>query len=64
MKTVIEPGHALVKLWTDGVPVEDQALIQLKNVSAMPFIHKWVAAMPDVHWGIGATKQILCVKKG
>jgi tRNA-splicing ligase RtcB len=21
----------------------------------LPFIYKWVAAMPDVHWGIGAT---------
>src|SRR6185436_2848822 len=20
-----------------------------------PFVHGWVAAMPDVHWGIGAT---------
>ena len=44
-----------IKAWTRGVPVEDAALKQLKNVAALPFIHKWVAAMPDVHWGIGAT---------
>jgi len=25
------------------------------SVAQMPFIYKWVAAMPDVHWGIGAT---------
>jgi tRNA-splicing ligase RtcB (3'-phosphate/5'-hydroxy nucleic acid ligase) len=25
------------------------------NVAQLPFIYKWVAAMPDVHWGIGAT---------
>lgn len=44
-----------VKTWTRGVPVEDAAKQQLLNVASMPFIHKWVAAMPDVHWGMGAT---------
>jgi len=38
-----------------GVPVEEAAEKQLLNVALMPFIYKWVAAMPDVHWGIGAT---------
>ncbi len=28
---------------------------QLLNVAQLPFVYKWVAAMPDVHWGIGAT---------
>jgi tRNA-splicing ligase RtcB len=45
----------LVKMWTRGVPVEDAAKAQLRNVAGLPFIHKWVAAMPDVHWGRGAT---------
>ncbi len=45
----------LVKMWTNGVQVEDGARQQLANVASMPFIHKWVAAMPDVHWGMGAT---------
>jgi tRNA-splicing ligase RtcB (3'-phosphate/5'-hydroxy nucleic acid ligase) len=44
-----------IKAWTKGVPVEDAAQKQLLNVARMPFIYKWVAAMPDVHWGIGAT---------
>ncbi len=44
-----------VKAWTRGVPVEDAAKEQLLNVASMPFVHKWVAAMPDVHWGMGAT---------
>ncbi len=44
-----------IKTWTRGVPVEDAARKQLTNVASMPFIHKWVAAMPDVHWGMGAT---------
>lgn len=41
--------------WTKGVQVEAVALEQLKNVARMPFIHKHVAVMPDVHWGMGAT---------
>jgi tRNA-splicing ligase RtcB len=44
-----------IKAWTKGVPLEDAARQQLMNVSQLPFIYKWVAAMPDVHWGIGAT---------
>jgi tRNA-splicing ligase RtcB len=44
-----------IKAWTKGVTVEAVAEKQLRNVAAMPFIFKWVAAMPDVHWGIGAT---------
>src|SRR6201987_5915234 len=44
-----------IKAWTKGVPLEDQARAQLLNVAQLPFIFKGVAAMPDVHWGIGAT---------
>lgn len=44
-----------VKAWTRGVPVEDAAKKQLSNIARMPFIHQWVAAMPDVHLGKGAT---------
>src|SRR5688572_21301418 len=48
-------GGVPIKRWTRGVAVEDAALHQLENVARLPFIHKWVAAMPDVHFGIGAT---------
>lgn len=44
-----------IKSWTIGVPFEDQARQQLKNIASLPFIHKWVAAMPDVHLGKGST---------
>jgi tRNA-splicing ligase RtcB (3'-phosphate/5'-hydroxy nucleic acid ligase) len=44
-----------VKAWTRGVPIEAQARAQLANIARMPFVHGWVAVMPDVHWGIGAT---------
>src|SRR6201986_4987469 len=50
-----ESDGAPIKAWTRGVPIEPQALQQLRNVASLPFIHKHVAAMPDVHWGMGAT---------
>ena len=52
---VIQEGGTPIRLWTQGVPVEDQAREQLINTSKMPFIYKWMAVMPDVHLGMGAT---------
>jgi len=53
---IIKPETGVpIKAWTRGVPLEDAARAQLLNVAQLPFIYKWVAAMPDVHWGIGAT---------
>ena len=51
----IETGGAPIKAWTQGVPIEDAARRQIENVARLPFIHKHVAIMPDVHWGMGAT---------
>ncbi|MBX2859268.1 MAG: RtcB family protein [Cellvibrionaceae bacterium] len=51
----MQDGGVPIKTWTRGVPFEQEAKQQLKNISRMPFIHKWVAAMPDVHLGKGAT---------
>jgi tRNA-splicing ligase RtcB len=42
-----------VKVWTDDIA--PSAIQQLKNVAALPIVHGHVAAMPDVHMGIGAT---------
>ncbi len=53
-----------IKMWTNGVPVEDQAAAQLRNVANLPFIHKHVAVMPDVHWGMGATVGSVIPTKG
>src|SRR6202020_1002231 len=55
---------APIKAWTKGVPLEDAARQQLLNVAQLPFIYKWVAAMPDVHWGIGATIGSVIPTKG
>lgn len=43
------------RLWTEGVPVEEEALQQIKNTASLPIMAGPVAVMPDVHFGIGAT---------
>lgn len=48
-------GSAPIKAWTKGVSFDDNSKQQLKNIASMPFIHKWIAVMPDVHLGKGAT---------
>lgn len=61
---VIGSEKGLIKAWTRGVPVEESAKQQLRNLAGMPFIHKHVAAMPDVHWGMGATVGSVIATKG
>jgi tRNA-splicing ligase RtcB len=53
VRQVIEEGRVPVKVYTDDV--EASARQQLVNLSQLPIIHHHVAAMPDVHAGIGAT---------
>ncbi|MFV0297469.1 MAG: RtcB family protein, partial [Hyphomicrobiaceae bacterium] len=53
-----------VKMWTRGVPVEEQAQKQLLNTASMPFIFKHLAVMPDVHYGIGSTVGSVIPTKG
>lgn len=48
-------GQAPVKSWTRGVSFDENARKQVNNMASMPFIHKWIAVMPDVHLGKGAT---------
>lgn len=57
-------GGTPIKMWTRGVPVEDEARAQLARAAQMPFIFKHVAAMPDVHVGIGATVGSVIPTKG
>jgi tRNA-splicing ligase RtcB len=49
------PGGVPVKMWTRGVPVEAEARGQLANAARLPVVFRHIAAMPDVHFGIGAT---------
>jgi tRNA-splicing ligase RtcB len=61
---VIDSAAVPIKCWTRGVPVEDVALTQLRNVAALPFIYRHVAVMPDVHWGVGATVGSVIATRG
>ena len=49
----ISEGLVPVKVYTDAI--EPGARAQLVNISRLPIVHPHVAAMPDVHLGIGAT---------
>lgn len=53
IKMTLTEGRVPVKIWTDDI--EERAKQQLSNIAQLPFIHHHVAAMPDVHCGIGAT---------
>ena len=64
MFEVFSGGKLPIKAWTSGVQVEDSAKQQLINLANMPFIHKHIAAMPDVHWGMGATVGSVIATKG
>jgi tRNA-splicing ligase RtcB len=49
-------GHKVdVKLWTRAGELEASAAQQLKNIASLPWVFHHVAAMPDVHFGKGAT---------
>ncbi len=50
---MLNKGKVPVKIFTDDV--DSGSLTQLGNLSQLPFIHSHIAAMPDVHHGIGAT---------
>ncbi len=52
---IAEIHQGKIKLWTQLESVESQALDQLKNIARLPWTFKHVAAMPDVHYGKGAT---------
>ena len=62
IKKVLSDGKFPVKVWTDDI--EEEALQQLRNLSNMPFIHRHVAVMPDVHAGRGSTIGTVIATKG
>jgi len=58
------PGHAPIKMWTRGVPVDEKAREQLAMAASMPFVFKHLAVMPDVHVGKGSTIGSVIPTKG
>ena len=53
IQKTLNKGRVPVKVWTDDL--EPHALQQLLNVADLPVVFGHIAAMPDVHAGIGAT---------
>ncbi|WP_318388565.1 RNA-splicing ligase RtcB [Enterobacter sp.] len=61
---LMSTSNVPVKMWTKGVPVEDDARQQLINTAKMPFIFQHIAVMPDVHLGKGSTIGSVIPTKG
>ncbi|GBE49208.1 MAG TPA: RtcB family protein [Gammaproteobacteria bacterium] len=53
VRRVIQGAQVPIKIWTDDV--DSASLDQLREIASLPLIHHHVAAMPDVHFGKGAT---------
>jgi tRNA-splicing ligase RtcB len=64
MYELIETHGVPIKAWIRGVPCEEAAKRQLRNVATLPFLFKWVAAMPDVHHGRGSTVGCVFATRG
>ena len=62
IKQIIKSSRVPVKMWTNDV--DEGSIRQLKNVADLPFVFHHVAAMPDVHVGMGATIGSVIATKG
>ena len=62
IKQIIKSSRVPVKIWTNDV--DEGSIRQLKNVADLPFVFHHVAAMPDVHVGMGATIGSVIATKG
>jgi tRNA-splicing ligase RtcB len=53
-----------IKIWLKNKEdIEEGALEQALNLSNLPFLHKWVALMPDTHQGYGMPiGGVICTK--
>jgi tRNA-splicing ligase RtcB (3'-phosphate/5'-hydroxy nucleic acid ligase) len=52
---IIDAGNGkIIKAWHKGVKCDDNTVEQLKKSAQLPFIYKWLASMPDAHWGNGS----------
>ncbi len=51
-------------MWTRGVPVEEAAYAQIRNIASLPILGGHVAIMPDVHVGKGAAVGAVIPTRG
>jgi tRNA-splicing ligase RtcB (3'-phosphate/5'-hydroxy nucleic acid ligase) len=64
IEMISKAGRANIHLWAPAAEVEPQALQQLENIAALPWVFHHVAVMPDVHYGKGATVGSVVAMKG
>ncbi len=62
IRQTMETGRFPVKIFTNDI--DERAKEQLFKMSFLPFVHSHIAAMPDVHMGIGATVGSVIPLKG
>lgn len=62
IKLMLTQGKVPVKVFTEDI--DPSSINQLSNMAQLPFIHSHIAAMPDVHYGIGATVGSVIPSKG
>ena len=53
IKEELSSQRVPVKIWTDDADANSKR--QLENIASLTIVHHHVAAMPDVHLGIGAS---------
>lgn len=53
-----------LKVWGDGVPIEEAALAQMRRACELPFVYRHAALMPDAHVGIGCCVGAVVATKG
>ncbi len=63
MQILKEDGKP-IRIWAEIDQIEPKALEQLKNVARLPFVFHHLAAMPDVHLGVGATIGTVIASRG
>lgn len=62
IKLMLNKGKVPVKVFTEDI--DSASINQLVKMAQLPFIHSHIAAMPDVHHGIGATVGSVIPSKG
>ena len=62
---VIDAGNGkIIKAWKRGVRFDENTIGQLKKLAQLPFIYKWVASMPDAHFGCGSAVGTVMATQG
>src|SRR5437773_4345042 len=62
--TILQDDMDNVRMWTQGVPVEEAAYRQSRNIAPLPILGGHVAIMPDVNLGKGATVGAVIPRRG